>query len=185
MQDYADRFQALACHAPGVSATQRAELFVGGLPDHIRVDVELRDPPDLQTAMYYGRAFEQRAHALQQPLGRSGRQPSRPAPTSSAPGRPLPAATATPPAATRPFRRLSPAEQQERRRQGLCFNCDEPYTPTHVCPRLFCLETVDYTEENDSPDPLHPPAAPEDAAADSAATVCVVSLHALAGIRGE
>ncbi|XP_037474044.1 uncharacterized protein LOC119350203 [Triticum dicoccoides] len=91
VQDYADRFQALACHAPGVSATQRAKLFVGGLPDHIRVDIELRDPPDLQTA----------------------------------------------------------------------------------------------TEENDSPDPLHPPAAPEDAAADSAATACVVSLHALAGIRGE
>ncbi|EMS45877.1 Laccase-15 [Triticum urartu] len=46
-QDYADRFQALACHAPGVSATQRAELFVGGLPDHIRMDVELRGPQDL------------------------------------------------------------------------------------------------------------------------------------------
>ena len=73
---------------------------------------------------------------------------------------------------------MSPAEQQERRRQGLCFNCDEPYTPTHVCPRLFYLETVDYTEAdetNDAPDP----------AADSTATACVVSLHALAGIRHE
>ena len=42
VQDFADRFQNLACHAPGVTARQRAELFVGGLPDHIRVDVEMR-----------------------------------------------------------------------------------------------------------------------------------------------
>ncbi|XP_044344831.1 uncharacterized protein [Triticum aestivum] len=66
MQDFADRFQALACHAPGVTARQRAVLFVGGLPDHIHVDVELRGPQDLQTAMYYARAFERRTQALQQ-----------------------------------------------------------------------------------------------------------------------
>jgi hypothetical protein len=39
-------------------------LFVGGLPDHIRVDVEIRSSPDLQTAMYYARAFERRTTAL-------------------------------------------------------------------------------------------------------------------------
>ncbi|KAK1596240.1 hypothetical protein QYE76_018006 [Lolium multiflorum] len=55
VQDFADRFQALACHAPGVTGQQRAELFIGGLPDHIRVDVELQAPRDLQTAMHYAR----------------------------------------------------------------------------------------------------------------------------------
>ena len=58
VQDFADRFQALACHASGVTAQQRADLFVGGLSDHIHVDVELWGPQDLQTAMYYARAFE-------------------------------------------------------------------------------------------------------------------------------
>jgi hypothetical protein len=48
----------LACHAPGITARQRAELFVGGLSDHIRVDVEMRELQDLQLAMYYARAFE-------------------------------------------------------------------------------------------------------------------------------
>uniref|UniRef100_A0A453EIE8 Uncharacterized protein n=1 Tax=Aegilops tauschii subsp. strangulata TaxID=200361 RepID=A0A453EIE8_AEGTS len=38
---------ALACHAPSVTACQGAELFVGGLPDHICVDVELQGPQDL------------------------------------------------------------------------------------------------------------------------------------------
>ena len=65
VQDFADRFQTLACHAPGVSARQRAELFVGGLPDHIRVDMKMRGPQDLQTAMYYAHAFERRAVAIQ------------------------------------------------------------------------------------------------------------------------
>mgnify|MGYP006961252042 CR=1 FL=1 len=51
-------------------------------------------------------------------------------------------------AAARPFRRLTLAEQLERRRQGLCFNCDEPYVPGHVCPRLFYLEVADYIEED-------------------------------------
>ena len=44
VQDFADQFQVVACHAQNLSSHQRAELFVGGLPDHIRVDVELRDP---------------------------------------------------------------------------------------------------------------------------------------------
>uniref|UniRef100_A0A453K577 Reverse transcriptase domain-containing protein n=1 Tax=Aegilops tauschii subsp. strangulata TaxID=200361 RepID=A0A453K577_AEGTS len=48
----------------------------------------------------------------------------------------------------RPFRRLSQAEQLERRRLGLCFNCDEPYAPGHVCPHLFYLETADYIGED-------------------------------------
>uniref|UniRef100_A0A453MRM9 Uncharacterized protein n=1 Tax=Aegilops tauschii subsp. strangulata TaxID=200361 RepID=A0A453MRM9_AEGTS len=56
----------MACHASGVTAQQRADLFVGGLPDHIRVDVELWGPQDLQSAMYYARAFERRAVAIQQ-----------------------------------------------------------------------------------------------------------------------
>uniref|UniRef100_A0ACD6AWM8 Uncharacterized protein n=1 Tax=Avena sativa TaxID=4498 RepID=A0ACD6AWM8_AVESA len=65
VQDFADRLQALACHAPGVTGQQRAELFVGGLPDYIRVDVELQAPQDLQTAMHLARAYERRAQAVQ------------------------------------------------------------------------------------------------------------------------
>jgi hypothetical protein len=58
VQDFADRFQTLACHAPGVTARQRAELFIGGLLDQICVNVEMRDPQDLQMAMHYARAYE-------------------------------------------------------------------------------------------------------------------------------
>ena len=118
------------------------------------MDAELLDPPDLQTAMYYARAFECRAVAIQQdsPFWAAGSLPS----PDSAPGRPAQAsaaplaATAAPLAATAacPFRRLTSAELLERRRQGVCFNCDEPYTPGHACPRLFYLEVADYIPED-------------------------------------
>jgi hypothetical protein len=89
VQDFTDSFQTLACHAPGVIARQRAELFVGGLPDHIHVDVEMCDPQDLQTAMYYARAYKQRALAMQQYFqGRGARLPPRPALAAPAPTRP-------------------------------------------------------------------------------------------------
>jgi hypothetical protein len=45
------------------------------------------------------------------------------------------------------FRRLSPAEQQERRRKDLYFNCDEPYVRGHVCQHLFYLLNDNYVED--------------------------------------
>uniref|UniRef100_A0ACD5W7T0 Uncharacterized protein n=1 Tax=Avena sativa TaxID=4498 RepID=A0ACD5W7T0_AVESA len=186
VQEFADRFQSLACHAPGVTARQRAELFVGGLPDDIRVDVELREPQDLQTAMYYSRAYEQRTLAIQQSFqGRGARPPPRPAqPTPEHPE--LPAAPATPAAPTRPFRRLTTAEKLERRRKGLCFNCDEPYAPGHTCTRMFYLETVDDEDGETLTPALDAGAAPEPGATTYGpvdATAFVVSLHALVGIK--
>ncbi|KAK1680969.1 hypothetical protein QYE76_041817 [Lolium multiflorum] len=185
VQDFADRFQALACHAPGISARQRADLFVGGLPDYIRVDVEMREPADLQTAMYYARAYEQRAIAMQQVYAQRGsaRPALRPAPTPTAPPRrPLrPRALLR-----RPFKRLTAAEQLERRRQGLCFNCDEKYAPGHTCARLFYLETVDDTDVEALTAELAAATITEAGVTTYApvdASAFVVSLHAMAGIK--
>ena len=87
--------------------------------------------------MYYARAFERRAVAIQQASSSRAAGPPR-WPEVPVKGRPA-QASAAPLAATaaRPFRRLTPAEQLERRRQGLCFNGNEPYVPGHVCPRLL------------------------------------------------
>ena len=45
------------------------------------------------------------------------------------------------------MKRLSPEEQAERRRLGLCFNCNEPYNRGHnrVCRRIFYLHGVELT----------------------------------------
>ena len=153
------------------------------------MDVELRDPQDLQTAMYYARAFERRAAAMQPtPPPRAARPPHRPAPLPARPPGGAPAAPNPASAANRSFRRLTPAEQLEHRRQGLCFNCDEPYVPGHVCQRLFYLESGDYlVEDEPAADVPAATAAPEVEATQEQepANAFVVSLHALAGIRTD
>ena len=72
----------------------------------------------------------------------------------------------------RPVRRLSQAEQEERRRLGLCFNCDEKYSRGHnkVCKRLFLLDCA--VDDDDT-------TAAEDAADTESP---VFSLHAVAGV---
>jgi hypothetical protein len=202
VQEYAECYNAVLCHTDDdLSPRQKAKLFVGGLPEHIWVDVEMRHPLDLQTAMYYARTFERRAAAYQALAAPPPHGP-RPSPCSNPPlPPPGPAATlagtpdgsAPAPATTPPrFRRLSPAEQQERRRKGLCFNCDEPYVWGHVCQCLFYLFNDDYVEDGELAEVaaaamFQPPrAVPPDPDPETAsASAPQVSLHALAGVRTE
>jgi len=67
----------------------------------------------------------------------------------------------------------------ERRKQGLCYNCDEPYVQGHKCKRLFYLEAADYIvkEPDDSDDDKQP--------MNTAAAPPTISLAAIAGIRTE
>ncbi|WVZ96971.1 LOW QUALITY PROTEIN: hypothetical protein U9M48_042546 [Paspalum notatum var. saurae] len=64
--------------------------------------------------------------------------PALPAPPSA-----LPAAQAR--GVANQAKRLSPEEQAERRRLGLCYNCNEPYARGHnrVCRRLFYIDGIE------------------------------------------
>jgi hypothetical protein len=64
IQDYIDRFNLVLCHSRILSAPQKDELFVGGLPDQIWIDVELRELRDLQTTMYLAQAYKTHANAI-------------------------------------------------------------------------------------------------------------------------
>lgn len=63
-------------------------------------------------------------------------------------------------------KRLSTEEQAERRRLGLCYNCNEPYSRGHnrVCRRIFYVDGVELAEEEEQ------------------GKVPVFSLHAVAGV---
>ena len=49
------------------------------------------------------------------------------------------------------MKRLTWDEMQKRRTQGLCFNCDEKFTPGHRCrgPQLLLLEGSSNTDSLD------------------------------------
>jgi hypothetical protein len=89
---------------------------------------------------------------------------------------PAPRAEAAPGARERqPGRRLSKDEQEERRRLGLCFNCDEKYSRGHnrTCRRIFYVEGVQLETDDDAA-----------AAAEPEGDAPVYSLHAVAGVSG-
>lgn len=46
-------------------------------------------------------------------------------------------------------RKLSAAELQDRRKRGLCYNCDEKFQPGHRCPKLFMIEGCLDEEDGD------------------------------------
>lgn len=50
------------------------------------------------------------------------------------------------------LQRLSPVQMEERRRKGLCFNCDEKFQPGHQCKsaKLFLLEGLFPFQESSS-----------------------------------
>ena len=182
---YQEAFQSRMAHAGQLSSAQQVQLFTGGLPDSLRIDVELQAPMDLQKAMSLARAFERRATAPTAPTPSRFQQavPQRPAlPAPATPAVPSATTPATSHTATvqpppQPLRRLSPNEMAERRRQGLCYNCDEQYTRGHQCPRLFYLEVSDPDDEQ--------VLAQEDIQQDSQQLVeqpPLISLHAIAGI---
>jgi transposase InsO family protein len=179
VEEYQVAFQARMAHAGYLSPEQQVQLFTGGLPDTIRIDVELQFPQDLQRAMALARAYERRAAALVPAATRPARPPQRPQhqplpPASTPPQALVPATQAsTPP---KPFRRLSPAEMTERRRQGLCYNCDEQYVRGHRCPRLFYLEVADFVDDN--PNILDAALPPEE-------DEPLITLNAITGIRTE
>jgi hypothetical protein len=71
----------------------------------------------------------------------------------------------------RPIRRLSQSEMEERRRLGLCFNCNEKFARGHnrVCQRIFLLDLADDDEEAATDDEPHQSP--------------LISLLAMAGVR--
>jgi hypothetical protein len=74
----------------------------------------------------------------------------------------------------------------ERRRQGLCYNCDEPFVRGHQCERLFYLESSDYIDDEGGPGDAGVAVGEEEVVpVDALANALVVSLHAVAGIPTE
>nr|CAB3468063.1 unnamed protein product [Digitaria exilis] len=79
------------------------------------------------------------------PSPRRGRKSSRPA-SSSIPalGSPLPSRGPL-------RRRLTPAEMDQRKKDGLCYFCDDKYVPGHKCKKLYRMELVaDHDDDGDA-----------------------------------
>jgi hypothetical protein len=143
--EYQDHFQALLARAGPLNEEQRVQLFTGGLRPPLSFDVRVLNPQSLAAAMSLARQLELREQytaAPPRPADRGLLPVPVPAPRLALPAPPAPKAdTSTVTMEGRPVKRLTQAEQEERRRLGLCYNCDEKFGRGHnrVCKRLFLL----------------------------------------------
>ena len=161
VEEYSNRFQALLPRAGRLDEAQRVQLFTGGLLPPLSHAVRIHNPETLAAAMSLARQVE--LMEIDRPVQSPPRAPSRgllpapaPRPALQAPHQPL--ALPAPPVAAQQGRgegnqrRLTPDEMAERRRLGLCFNCNEKYTRGHnrFCRRLFFLEGVELEDAADA-----------------------------------
>jgi hypothetical protein len=198
VEEYANRFQALLPRVGRLDEAQRVQLFTGGLLPPLSHAVRIHNPATLATAMSLARQVElmeldKMAHATTRAGPRA--PPTAPGPSLApallaAPALPVlpallallaplgqqPLALPAPPVRGAPAsaKRLTPDEQAECRRLGLCYNCNEPYSRGHsrVCRRIFYIggmEIADDTPAAGDANPTH-----QDAP--------VFSLHAVAGM---
>ncbi|KAK9913982.1 hypothetical protein M0R45_037781 [Rubus argutus] len=196
VDEFITSFTKLSCRAPDWIDEQLLPIFCGGLKTDIRFDVLAMEPDSLAAAQRLARRYESKLNAIR--AARAQRPSSwtyspRPSngphyPTSStasttSQSQPLqPSSSSCPtlsntqqmfrPRSAPPPRRWSPTEHNSRRARGLCFSCDEQWSPTHSCkkPIMAILEcptppdnALETSEESETPegvviepDPLYP-----------------------------
>ena len=183
VEEYANRFQALIPRAGQLDEAQRVQLFTGGLGPPLSNAVRIHHPDTLVAAISLARQVElMELDRPALPPPRAGARGPPPPPPAAAravlPGPPPLLALPAPPAAAQPGRpegsqrRLTQEEMADRRRLGLCFNCNERYTRGHnrFCRRIFFVEGVELEAEG------------EDAAVVDNAEAPCFSLQALVGV---
>eukprot|EP00253_Pinus_taeda_P004517 PITA_04517 len=160
-------FEALAFHTRGLSDVFYTECLISGLKEAIKS--QLHHPPTWIEACKVARNVERALAALATRLN------------FTAKGRPTQAHSIT---QTLKVQKVSPIEMAERRKQRLCYYCDQKYSPGHKCkePKFFQIDATDYSSSKEDPALEEPEAVEEDNQRDNVPDELVISLHALAGI---
>ncbi|CAL1395724.1 unnamed protein product [Linum trigynum] len=104
VRDYQSQFEKLLVRAGRMTQAQQVSCFMSGLKLEIRTDVQVCKPATLTTAIGLARLYEDRSRVVHQGM-RFHNTPR---------GNLL-------------IKRLNPAEVNERRAKGLCFNCNERF----------------------------------------------------------
>ncbi|XP_066340433.1 uncharacterized protein [Miscanthus floridulus] len=180
--EYQTRFEALLPRVGTLTEAQRVQAFTVGLQPPLSLNVEVHNPQSLVMAMSLARKLELREQYYTAVV------PAPPAPWQTTRGLligppPQLALPAPPPRTAAPsltiegrqVKRLSQSEMEERRRLGLCFNCNEKFGRGHnrVCEHIFLL---DLAEADDDDDPEQ---------TDAAVNSPLISLLAMAGVRSS
>ncbi|KAK2380216.1 hypothetical protein QL285_035697 [Trifolium repens] len=128
---YQQQFESLSNRVAGLSPQSLLNCFLSGLRKEIHHELTILKPSSLIQAIDLAKLVEDKLTAQRLPANRPFKPPNLTSPTT--PPASQPSILGSPPPL--PIRRLSYAEQQERRAKGLCFNCDDKFQKGHRCNR--------------------------------------------------
>ncbi|KAK2969314.1 hypothetical protein RJ640_030855 [Escallonia rubra] len=176
------------------------QSFIGGLKDEIRLEVEKFELYDLSRAIFLARKQEasisngwqsSRTNAkpmVPSPIAANKNQNSNPAWKNKpiftnppiVPGHQQKAILPTP--NTPPIQRLTRGYFDDRRRKGLCYWCDENFTPAHNCKHRQVSMLIVDDEREEEPPPVYdeePPQLEDVGTKDDNDTVEITNVAAL------
>lgn len=123
---YKGRFEALSNKIKGLSDSHKLSCFLSGLKDEVRLPVKMLHPKNLNEAFGLAKIQEEYLNS-----SRKSQRSSFDFAKLSILGPRLEGKME--PRLKLPLQRLSHAQMEERKRKGLCFNCDEKFQPGHHC----------------------------------------------------
>ncbi|KAH9766092.1 hypothetical protein KPL70_002068 [Citrus sinensis] len=163
--DYQTQFKKLLAKVGQLSQDRQVSCFVSGLKDTIKADVPDGRPNTLTSAIRLTRLYE--ARNISQRRSTTTTEVKK----NNSVKKELTFANST-----LPVRRLAPVEMQEKRIKGLCYNCDEKFTPRHRCKKLFLIEAC-YDGDNDVV------MDEDEAIIEDSKVVPEISLHVISGVK--
>ncbi|CAA0829312.1 Unknown protein, partial [Striga hermonthica] len=173
LREYQKEFERIASRVRDWPEEALVGTFVGGLKTELAAEVRLDKPRTMRAA----RMRDDHLTALRRANRPEARRPMTfptnvqrtGSNTSTGNGKDL----------STGVKRLSWEEMQRRREKGLCFNCDEKFTPGHRCKerRSFFIECVESEEDEVVGDEVK-------SAIDLHEEDPEISVHAMAGTQG-
>ncbi|XP_058757342.1 uncharacterized protein LOC131630580 [Vicia villosa] len=151
--EYQASFEKLGNRVVGLPPDAILNCFISGLIPEIRNELAVQRPHSITHAIGLAKLIEAKLKDSK-PRFKSPsysaptqstypKQPYNQSPTAAVP---KPLTVSQPPTnmGRFPIRRITPAQQDERRAKGLCFNCDEKFIPGHRCTNgKFLLLMID------------------------------------------
>nr|XP_023872616.1 uncharacterized protein LOC111985197 [Quercus suber] len=139
---YKAQFKVLSNRIKGLSASHKLSCFLSGLKVEIRLPVRMLNPQSLNEAFGLSKIQEEYNWICRKNF-KNQLEPGKPSILAPPPKVP----TLTDNKNNRlPLKRISPAQMEERKKKGLCYNCDEKWGPGHKCKNvmLFLLDWVEF-----------------------------------------
>ena len=143
---YKGNFEILSNRILGLSETHKLSCFLSGLKDEIRLPVRMLVPKTLNEAFGFAKIQEEYLSHSRKGI-RNTIENGKVSVLGS-----LKLETRMESRTKFLLQRLTGAQMEERRKQGLCYNCDEKWQVGHKCKgaKLFLLEGVNEIEPKTS-----------------------------------